>query len=94
MDEITFQIKSLSLSEEDQDEMIIYLSHLASQENINYFKLSWPAILIENCDESGKLLNLWNTDEVQSSKLAPWLLLPLKMFKVQVIFLQRNFYIF
>ena len=94
MDDLTFQIKSLCLSEEDKDEMVIYLSQLASQENIHFFKLPWPAILIKNCDESGKILNLWNTDQVQSSKLATWLLLPLKMFKVQVIFLQQNLCIY
>ena len=52
--DLSFQLKSLSLSNNDDDTMVIYLSQLAGKENINFYKLLWPAVLMRNCDESGR----------------------------------------
>ena len=52
--DLSFQLKSLSLSNNDDDTMVIYLSQLGGKENINFYKLLWSAVLMRNCDESGR----------------------------------------
>ena len=84
MDNINVLLKSLSLSGRDDEKFVAYLCQLSSANNKCYFPLPWPGVLVQNCDETGKLLDHWNVSKINNIGLQPWLFVSLKLFHSQV----------
>ena len=79
-EDIITLLKSLTLSPTDESEHVTYMSEVTSGAYKKCYKiLTWPAVLLMNHEESGKLLNLSSTNSVLASGKNPWLLLPLQL---------------
>ena len=73
--EIETLMKYLSLGPDDEGVGISYMSEISSGGNKNSSKiLKWPAVLLQNCDDEGRLLDLSSTNSVFKSQKNPWLL--------------------
>ena len=82
-DGLSAALRCLSLSSEDDSITISYLQHLA-RSTIDFFTIKWGGVAVKNCDSQGDLLEFKSKSEAAKSKQAPWLYLPLKIFKIQV----------